>query len=153
MVLNLGKCHYLMIINGDIANESIELGKKALHGEAEQKILGTVIDKCLNLQSYAKPLIKTVNHKLSALIRVAPFMTDFNKKVIFINSLLKASSIIITYSLPNIRPSRELFLNITRNISMRDHVSKLELIKPDISNQKTNLKPLSANLKKWFECV
>ena len=32
MVLNLGKCHYL-ITNKDIANESIELGKKTLHVE------------------------------------------------------------------------------------------------------------------------
>ena len=34
MVLNLGKCHYL-ITNKDIANESIELGKKTLHVEQE----------------------------------------------------------------------------------------------------------------------
>ena len=45
MVLNSGKCHYLIMINRDIGNESIEFGKKTLHGEAEQKILGTVIDK------------------------------------------------------------------------------------------------------------
>ena len=34
MVLNPGKCPYL-IINKDITNESIELGKKTLHSEAE----------------------------------------------------------------------------------------------------------------------
>ena len=43
MVLNLGKCHYV-IINKDIANESIELGKKTLHAQAEQKLLGIIID-------------------------------------------------------------------------------------------------------------
>ena len=43
MVLNPGKCHYL-IINKDITNESIELGKKTLHAEAEQKLLGIIID-------------------------------------------------------------------------------------------------------------
>ena len=47
MVLNPGKCHYL-IINKDIANESIELGKETLHAEAEQKLLGIIIDKELN---------------------------------------------------------------------------------------------------------
>ena len=47
MVLNLRKCHYL-IINKDIINESIEFGEKTLHAEAEQKLLG--IDK--NLKSY-----------------------------------------------------------------------------------------------------
>ena len=43
MVLNPGKCYYL-IINKDIANECIELGKKTLHAEAEQKLLGIIID-------------------------------------------------------------------------------------------------------------
>ena len=87
MVLNRGKCHYL-IINKDIINESIELGEKILHAEAEQKLLGIIIDKDLNFQSHTKSIIKTANQKLSALIRVAPFMTDFNKKVIF-NSFFK----------------------------------------------------------------
>ena len=87
MVLNPGKCHYL-IINNDIINTSIELGEKVLYAEAEQKLLGIIIDKDLNFQSHTKSIIKTANQKLSALIRVAPFMTDFNKKVIF-NSFFK----------------------------------------------------------------
>ena len=48
MVLNSGKCHNL-ILNKGIAKESIELRKNTLHAEA-----------------------------LSALIEVAPFMTDVN---------------------------------------------------------------------------
>ena len=48
MVLNPRKC--CCIINEDIANESIELGKKMLHAEAEQELLG-IIDKDLNFQS------------------------------------------------------------------------------------------------------
>ena len=47
MVLNPGKCHYL-IINKDITNESIDLGEKILHAEAEQTPLGIIIDKDLN---------------------------------------------------------------------------------------------------------
>ena len=68
MVLNLGKCHYV-IINKDIAKESIELGKKTLHAEAVK-------------------FTKTANQKLSPLVRVEPLMTNFNKKVIF-NSFIK----------------------------------------------------------------
>ena len=81
----------------DIFNESIELSKETLLGEAQQKILVIVIDKGLNFQSHTKAVIKTVNQELSARIRVAPFKTDFNKKVMF-HSLLKASSIIVPYS-------------------------------------------------------
>ena len=44
MILNLRKCHYL-IINKDIANESIELGMKTFHAEADQNFLGMIIDK------------------------------------------------------------------------------------------------------------
>ena len=47
------------------------------------KFLGIIIGKDLNFQSHTKSIIKTVNQKLSALIRVAPLMTDFNRKVIF----------------------------------------------------------------------
>ena len=46
MVLNPGKCYYL--IKKDIANESIKIAKKTLHAEAEQKLLGIIIDKDLN---------------------------------------------------------------------------------------------------------
>ena len=83
MVLNPDKCHYL-IINKDIrgANDSIELGKKALHAEVEQEFLGIIIDKSLNFRSYTKLIIKAANQKLSALIRVAPVMIDFKKRYI-----------------------------------------------------------------------
>ena len=57
MVLNLRKCHYLKI-NKDIINESIELGEKILHAEAEQKLLGIKIDKDLNFQGHTKSMIK-----------------------------------------------------------------------------------------------
>ena len=87
MVLNPGKCHYL-VINKDIINESIKLGKKILHAEVAQTLLGMIIDKDLNFQSNTKSIIKTANQKLSFLIRVAPIMTDFNKKVI-LNSFFK----------------------------------------------------------------
>ena len=72
MVLNPGKCHYL-IINKDIISESIELGEKILHAEAEPKLLSIIIDKDLNVQSHAKSIIKTA--KLRALIRLAPTLT------------------------------------------------------------------------------
>ena len=39
MVLNPEKYHYLTI-NVEISNESIELGKRSLHAEAEQKLFG-----------------------------------------------------------------------------------------------------------------
>ena len=58
MVLNPGKCHYL-IINKDIINESIELGEKILHAEAEQKLLGIIKDKDLNFQCHTKLIIKS----------------------------------------------------------------------------------------------
>ena len=41
--------------------------------------------------------MKTTNQKLSTLIRVVPFMTDLNNRFLF-NSLLKAISIIVSYS-------------------------------------------------------
>ena len=60
MVLNPGKCHYL-IINKDIANESIELGEETLHAEAEQKLHGMILDKDLSFQSHTNLIIKRAN--------------------------------------------------------------------------------------------
>ena len=96
MVLNPGKFHYL-ITNKDTSNESIKLGKKTLHAEAEQKLLGKIIDKDLKFQNHTKSIIKKGNQKFITLIRVVPFITDLNNKVLF-NSLLKTSSIIVPYS-------------------------------------------------------
>ena len=84
MVLNPGECNYL--INKDITNESIEFGKKTLHAEAEQKLLGIIIDKDLNFQSYTRSIIKIANQQCFYQSRTV--MTDFNKKVI-INSFIK----------------------------------------------------------------
>ena len=72
-----------LIINKDFFSEPVEQGKKTLHVEAEQKLLGIIIDKDLNFRNHTKTIIKRVNQKLNALIRVAPFFIDFNRKVIF----------------------------------------------------------------------
>ena len=47
------------MINKGIANESFELGKKNLHADAEQKLLGIVIDKNLKFQFQTKSIIKS----------------------------------------------------------------------------------------------
>ena len=82
MILNTRK-GWNLIINKDIANASIELGKTTLHAEAEQKVFGIIIDKDLYLQGHTKSIMNTAKENLSPLIKVAPFMTDFNKMVIF----------------------------------------------------------------------
>ena len=66
-----------------LTNETINLGKKTLHAEAEWKLHDMVIDKDLIFQSDTKSVIKTVNQKLSSLMRVTSFKTDLNKKVVF----------------------------------------------------------------------
>ena len=70
MALYSEKYHYL-IIKKDVANDSIDLGKKTLHAEAEQKLLGIIIDKDLKFESVKKLIIKQLI-KSNPLIRVAP---------------------------------------------------------------------------------
>ena len=96
MVQNPGKFHYL-IATKDSSNESIKLAKKTLHAEAEQKLLGKIIDKNLKFQNHTKSIVKKGSQKLITLIRVVPIITDLKNKVLF-NSLLNASSIIVLYS-------------------------------------------------------
>ena len=58
MVLKSRKCHYL-VINKDIANESIELGGKILHAESGQKLLGFKLSKPYKVDQLIKQLIKS----------------------------------------------------------------------------------------------
>ena len=78
---NQGKCY--LILNKDNTNETINLGKKTLHAEAEWKLHDMIIDKDLIFQSDTKSVIKIINQKLSTFMRVTPFMTDLNKKDAF----------------------------------------------------------------------
>ena len=77
MILNPGKCHYL-IINKDIANESIELGKNNLHAEAEQKLFGVILDKDLKFQSQTFPILKTVRNYVSVQQKVSESHININ---------------------------------------------------------------------------
>ena len=61
------------MINKGIANESFELGKKNLHADAEQKLLGTVIDKNLKFQFQTKSIIKKGLYR-EPYIGYAPFV-------------------------------------------------------------------------------
>ena len=54
-----------------------------MHAEDEQEQLGVITDKDVKFQSHTKLIIKAANEKLSVFVKVAPFMTDFNKNVIF----------------------------------------------------------------------
>ena len=57
-------------MNKDIAIESTKLGRNALHAEVKWKLLGLMVSKDLNFQSHTMSIIKAINQKLSALIRV-----------------------------------------------------------------------------------
>ena len=72
-VLNLVKCYFL-IINKDIVNESIEIGKKILYGEAQENFLVIKIDKDLNFQSRTMLIIKTANQKVSAFFQFSELL-------------------------------------------------------------------------------
>ena len=62
MVLNPEKSLFFCV-----TKESIELGNKTLHAEAEQTIIGIIIGKDINFQSHANSILKAANQMLSAL--------------------------------------------------------------------------------------
>ena len=111
VVLNPRKCQYLKL-NKDISSESIDLGKKTLYPEAEQKLLGIIIDKGLNFQSYTESIIKTANRNLSVPIRAAPLIADVNGQFIS-DSFIKRQF--------NYCPLLWLFSNRTLNHKLNRH--------------------------------
>ena len=62
MVLNPEKSLFFCV-----TKESIEVGNKALHAEAEQTIIVIIIGKDINFQSHANSILKAANQMLSAL--------------------------------------------------------------------------------------
>ena len=64
-----------------ITNEYIELGKKILHAEAEQKLHGIIIDKDLNFQNHTKSQPRPQSNSRSSFLP-----SSYSKKMRWVRS-------------------------------------------------------------------
>ena len=78
MILNTGKCHYMYTGKDVEENETFQIEN-----------LGIKIDRKLSLHQHIKSNSKKAGQKLSALLRISPYLEDKKKKVIY-NTMMKS---------------------------------------------------------------
>ena len=91
MVLNPGKCHFMLF--GVKENEQFDLicNDITLKHSSHEKILGVTIDNKLSFDEHIINICKTANKKLNALNRINHYMKQNQKEILlssFIISLL-----------------------------------------------------------------
>ena len=82
MVLNPGKCHFMLF--GAKKNEQLDLicNDITLKHSSHEKILGVTIDNKLSFDEHIINICKTANKKLNALSRINHYMKQNQKKIL-----------------------------------------------------------------------
>ena len=78
MVLNAGKCHYI-VIGDDDPTHKIILNNNEITSSNVEKLLGILLDSKLNFDSHITSLCKKAGQKLSALARINHCLTQYQK--------------------------------------------------------------------------
>ena len=88
MVLNPGKCHYI-VIGDDGPSHKIILNNNEIASSNEEKLLGISLDSKLNFDSHITSLCKKAGQKLSDLARINHYLTP-DQKILLLNSVVKS---------------------------------------------------------------
>ena len=88
MVLNPGKCHYIVIGDDDPIHKII-LNNNEIASSNVEKLLGILLDSKLNFDSHITSLCKKAGQKLSALARINHYLTQ-DQKLLLLNSVVKS---------------------------------------------------------------
>ena len=122
MVLNPGKCHYLIL--GNTSNsDTINLNGTKLASSSYENLFGILIDRDLSFDKHIKSLCRKAGQKLNTLARISNYLTH-NQKRLLLNSIIKSQ---FSYC-PLIRMFCSRSLN---NLISRIHKRALRLIHND----------------------
>ena len=122
MVLNPGKCHYLVL--GSRSNsDTINLNGTKLARSNYEKLLGILINRDVSFDKHIKSLCRKAGQKLNALARISNYLTHDQRRLL-LHSVIKSQ---FSYC-PLIWMFCSRFLN---NIMNRIHERALRLIQND----------------------
>ena len=79
MVLNPGKCHYLVLGNRS-NSDTINLNGTKLASSSYEKLLGILIDRDLSFDKHIKSLCRKAGQKLNALTRIINYLIYDQKR-------------------------------------------------------------------------
>ena len=88
MVLNPGKCHYI-VIGDDDPSHKIILNNNEIASSNEEKPLGILLDSKLSFDSHSTSLCKKAGQKRSAFTRINYYLTP-DQKSLLLNSVVKS---------------------------------------------------------------
>ena len=78
MKLNTDKCHFLVLGRNSNQKVTVNVGDSVIENTEEKKLLGVVVDKRPNFETYVSKLCKKAGNKLFALARISGYI-DSNK--------------------------------------------------------------------------
>ena len=90
MILNTGKCHYMCIGKDTNEKDVFKLNESQIMKNSEEvDILGIKVDRKLTFHQHIKEICKKAGQKLSALLRMSPYIDKDKRKIIY-NSIIKS---------------------------------------------------------------
>ena len=89
MVLNLEKSHFMYISQKIDDAETLNFNNLAIKNSKEVEILGITLDRNMNFHTHIKNICRKVGQKLSALLRISPYL-DQGKKVLLYKVVIKS---------------------------------------------------------------
>ena len=97
MVLNPGKCHFMLFSVKE--NEQFDLlcNDVTLKYSSHEKILGITIDNTLSFDEHVINICKTANKKLNALSRINYYMIQNQKEIMLSSFIISYFSYLSTY--------------------------------------------------------
>ena len=90
LIVNTEKCHYKCMGKGVEENETSQISsQQKIINSKEVEILEIKIDRKLSFYQHIKNISKKAGQKLSALLRISPYLKNNKKKVIY-NTMIKS---------------------------------------------------------------
>ena len=89
MILNPGKCHFMSISKDTHDEDVFYYDNFTLKNSNVQEILGNTIDRTLTFHQHVKKMCRKAGQKVSALLRVSPYL-DTNKRKTIYTTMVKS---------------------------------------------------------------
>ena len=155
MVLNLGKCH-LLVLEKRWNSDTINLNGTKLASSSYVKLLCVLIDRDLSFDKYIKSLRRKADQKLNALARITNYLTH-DQKCLLLNSIIKSQFsycpliwMFCSRSLNNlINRFHKCALRLTHNDHVRSFQDLLEMTKEKTLHQ-INMESLAKEIYKFL---
>ena len=91
MILNPGKCHFMSIGKDTRDKDVFYYDNLTLKNSNEEEILGVIIDRKLTFHQHIKKISRKASQKLSALLKLYPYL-DINKRKTICTAMVKSQS-------------------------------------------------------------